>query len=103
MTGQLTAQISTSENSNTQSRGFGLSASAATAGDGSEPFTGGPQVKLVGPCSAVLAMQLIIGLCNRGRLQQALRRRAFLRDHAVENHVGDVNTFRPQLARHGLR
>jgi len=67
MTGQLTAQINTSDSSNSQSCGFGFPASAETAVDASELFTGRPQVKLVGPRSAVLAMQLIVGLRNRGR------------------------------------
>src|SRR5215813_7874999 len=103
MTGQLTAQINTSDSSNSQSCGFGFAASATTAIDSSELFTGRPQVKLVGPRRAALAVELIVGLRDRGRLKQAFRRRAFLRNHAVENDMGDVNDFRPQLASHGLR
>src|SRR5262245_25278151 len=103
MTGQLTAQISTSDSSNSQSCGLGLSASAGTAVESSEFFTGGPQVKLVGPRSPVLEVQLIVGFCYRGRLKLALRSRVFWRNHAVENDMGDVNAFRSELASHGLR
>src|SRR5262245_56326087 len=57
MTGQLTAQIRTSDRSSNQSRGLGLPVSARRAADRSERFTGRPQVELVGPGSAVLEMQ----------------------------------------------
>src|SRR5262245_11564202 len=102
MTGQLTAQIRTSDSSNSQSCGLGLVVSAGSAVGGSEPFTGRPQVKLVGPGSAVLAMELIVGLGDRGRPKLALRSGVVLRNHAVENDMDDVNALRAQLARHGL-
>src|ERR1700748_239805 len=102
MTGQLTAQIRTSDSSNSQSRGFGCVVSAEAAADGSEPFTGRPQVKLVGPGRAILSMELILGFRNREGLKLVLRRRAVLGDHAVENDMSDVNAFRSQLACHRL-
>src|SRR5690348_5932969 len=101
MTGQLTAQIRTSDSSNSQSSGLGPQVSAGAAAGGSEFFTGWPQVELLGPGRAMLAMELVVGLLDCGGLQQALGW-IVQRDHAVEDDMGDVNAFRPELTRHGL-
>src|SRR5882724_8626310 len=103
MTGQLTAQISTSDSSNSQSCGFGLPAWAVAAVGDSELFTGGPQVKLMGPRAAGLPVQLVVGLRDGCRLKQILRGRVFLRDHAVEEDVRHMDVFRAQLPSHRLR
>src|SRR5262245_34514739 len=103
MTGQLTAQINTSDSSNSQSRGFGFPASAETAVDGSELFTGRPQVKFVCPRTAGLAVQMIIGLCDRSRFEQVAGRIAFLRDHAIKDDMCDMNVLRAEFAGHRLR
>src|SRR5690242_16972123 len=102
MTGQLTAQIRTSDSSNSQSCGLGPSVWGGAAAGGSEFFTGWPQVELLGPGRAMLEMELVVGFRDCDGLEQSLGRIA-LGDHAIEDDMGNVNAFRPELTRHGLR